>query len=216
VTFVRRLVFALAGPVGVYVVAVNLFAVGLLIAGRDVTDEGSMRVVVDPRGPAAAAGMHDGDRIVSVDGAPTPDWAALRTAILSQAGRKVRIDVERDGHDVSLPTVVAETGRIAIGTYVDHRTVGIGEALGWALVEPLVVQRDAVVSLLHATFIRGDERAVLSGPVGILREPEKPAASRVGQSMETFAGLISRALFAALVLSLVVLPRPGRRRAERG
>src|SRR5262245_2397679 len=61
-----RLAVALAGPVGVYVFLAAVCSLGFLLGGG----KGPGTTVLDVvfAGPAAAAGVRAGDRIVSVDG----------------------------------------------------------------------------------------------------------------------------------------------------
>ena len=82
----------------------NPFVFGGALA-RDLTEElgryfdsvaGVLITDVLPRTPAAAAGFHPGDVIVSVDGRGTPALAALRTA-LAEKGPPYEIHVVRQG-----------------------------------------------------------------------------------------------------------------------
>jgi C-terminal processing protease CtpA/Prc len=54
-------------------------------------------VLVSPDSPAAAAGLAQGDRILSVDGKPAPELAGsdLRAKLLQSVGTTVRLEVQR-------------------------------------------------------------------------------------------------------------------------
>src|SRR5215469_1743208 len=68
-----RIVTIAAGPLTNYFFASVLFFFGLLIGGREVPDETSMKVVVEP-GPAQVAGIQSGDKITEVNGAAVHNW----------------------------------------------------------------------------------------------------------------------------------------------
>ncbi|MGH9518566.1 MAG: PDZ domain-containing protein, partial [Terriglobales bacterium] len=54
---------------------------------------------VEPRGPAAGAGMRAGDVIVSLDGAPVANGDTLMRAIAdAPVGRRIEVGYQRDGH----------------------------------------------------------------------------------------------------------------------
>ena len=74
-------------------------------------------VVGDPASPARQAGLHAGDKIISIAGHPVGDWAQMGKAIRSQlAGAVVPVVVERHGHRVTLrPRFADLAGR---GTYL--------------------------------------------------------------------------------------------------
>jgi membrane-associated protease RseP (regulator of RpoE activity) len=71
----------------------------------------------DPASPAKKAGLHAGDKIVSIAGIPVRDWTQMGKAIRSQPpGTPVTIVVQRNGHRVTLhPTFAKLTGK---GTYL--------------------------------------------------------------------------------------------------
>lgn len=56
--------------------------------------------LVDPGSPAARAGLEAGDRIVAVDGVPTPSWYEVLDQIQPNAGRRVEITIDRDGREL--------------------------------------------------------------------------------------------------------------------
>jgi len=91
----RRAAILLAGPLANLAFAVAALAALVLIVGRVVP---SPEIgVVDPAGPAAAAGLHAGDRIIAVDGRPVDNFAAVDAVVAGAAGRDIVLTVTRDG-----------------------------------------------------------------------------------------------------------------------
>lgn len=65
-------------------------------------------------GPAARAGMRVGDRVVAVDGARVARWTELADVINKNAGRSLRLTIERDGASRELditPDAVEHNGK---------------------------------------------------------------------------------------------------------
>jgi regulator of sigma E protease len=60
------------------------------------------------RGPAYAAGLRPGDRVVSIDGVPIRRWQDLRDQILPSPGKQMEIVWERNGRDLSSVIVPKE------------------------------------------------------------------------------------------------------------
>ena len=98
----RRIAIVAAGPVA------NLLLAVLLFAGTYVAGVPGQRAVLAPPAPstaAAAAGVADGDVVVSVDGEPVASVQELRWRIVKSQGRgSVDLAVERrDGSRSTLP-----------------------------------------------------------------------------------------------------------------
>ena len=75
------------------------------VAGTRVTS-------VTPGGPAEAAGIRVGDVILKLDGTPIDDDAHLVNLIgLIEAGRKVSLEIYRDGKTIVLSAVVADRSK---------------------------------------------------------------------------------------------------------
>lgn len=69
-----------------------------LAASFDFTGEGVLVDDVDPKGPAAAAGLRAGDIITAIDGKPLRDMVALRNRVAQRRpGTKVELAVARAG-----------------------------------------------------------------------------------------------------------------------
>lgn len=206
----RRVGASVAGFVGYYVGVAVLVAIGLAISGESTVDEASMRVTVAASGPAAQAGVRSGDRIVSVGGAPTPDWATLKAEVAKYPGTPVAVVVERNGAQESILVTPGESGvsrgKIMVGPPVVRNQVSFATAIGHGFVEPFRV--------LHAAgrgFVRtfsGAEHPELTGPVGIVRETSRAADNALGDAFR-MAGLLAAYFFyIALIVSVLTVPRP--------
>lgn len=62
--------------------------------------------------PAKAAGLAEGDRIVAVDTLSTRAFSELTPALLTYAGKKTTVTVERDGEKLTLPITPTEGGKL--------------------------------------------------------------------------------------------------------
>ncbi len=77
---------------------------------------------VVPGKPAAAAGMKEGDRVLSIDGNAIHTWTQMTALVKDNPGKVLQVDVLREGHRVSLSvTPLAET------TTVNGQSVQMGK-----------------------------------------------------------------------------------------
>ncbi|WP_422417486.1 RIP metalloprotease RseP [Pseudomonas sp. GZD-222] len=65
---------------------------------------------LDPKGPAKAAGLQTGDRLLSLDGKALNDWQQVVDTVRGRAGSKVLLQVERDGATLDIPVTLASRG----------------------------------------------------------------------------------------------------------
>jgi len=57
---------------------------------------------VEHDGPAARAGLRKGDRVLEVDGRPTPDFAAISQIVRQSAGKLLELTIDRKGRELRL------------------------------------------------------------------------------------------------------------------
>ncbi|APS00704.1 M50 family metallopeptidase [Pajaroellobacter abortibovis] len=188
-----RMITVAAGPAANYLFASVLLFFGFLVGGRLTLDETSMRVSVAHHGPAYAADMRDGDKILEVDQEPVAHWDALQQAIRKHPGEPIDILIERGGEKRVLqvtprPKGMPDEGKILIGPEQRMIPVGVGEALKISLIEPPRVVYGLVEGLVH--IVTGKEKAELSGPVGIVREAAHAVRVGVGDTFKLL-GIIS-------------------------
>ncbi|UBM24281.1 RIP metalloprotease RseP [Pseudomonas sp. p1(2021b)] len=65
---------------------------------------------IDPKGPAAAAGLKTGDRLLSLDGVDLNDWQQVVDSVRARPEAKVKLRVERDGAQLEVPVTLARRG----------------------------------------------------------------------------------------------------------
>jgi len=141
-------------------VCVALFWCGYFLGGEAVP---TTTVLVQP-GPARDAGMRNGDRVVSIDGAKVQSWQALRQTI--KIGGERQIEVERDGSLMVIRVTPNAQGRIGVSPQEEKVSLGVIESAARAVKQPFFVIREEMRSVTQN--VEHD----FKGPVGIIRETD--------------------------------------------
>jgi regulator of sigma E protease len=171
-SLVGRISAIVAGPLANYVFASVFFFGSLMIGGKSVP---SMNVNVHD-GPAKAAGIKNGDLIVSAAGSPVNDFEELRRRIMKSANKPIEIGLVRNNQKHSIRvTPVVKDDRPIIGIEQAPKQVPVTakEATIQSLVLPAEVVESFVVGFVR--IITGKEKAQLAGPVGIVNEASRAA-----------------------------------------
>lgn len=116
----QRAIVAAAGPFANFILAIVLFAVLALIFG--VPNYEPRIKISEPAGPAAAAGLRDGDLIRRLDAEEIRDFGDIRRHIQMRPNAPVQVEVLRDGQIVQMTAqpVLTEIndrvyGRVKVG-----------------------------------------------------------------------------------------------------
>ncbi|WP_462401251.1 RIP metalloprotease RseP [Pseudomonas sp. Marseille-QA0332] len=158
---------------------------------------------LDPKGPAAAAGLKTGDRLLALDGAALSDWQQVVDEVRARADRKVQLRIERDGASMEIPVTLGHRGEgKAAGGYLGAgvksgewpasmlREVSYGplEAVGEGLSRTWNMSVLTLESLKKMLF---GELSVknLSGPITIAKVAGASAQSGVGDFLNFLAYL---------------------------
>jgi regulator of sigma E protease len=158
---------------------------------------------LDPEGPAQAAGVRLGDRLVSLDGEPLNEWQEVIDRVRPLGGQSVPLELERDGQIIELPVTLAQRGdgdqrRGYLGAGVAGtewpeemlRNVSYGpvEAVGEGLRRTWTMSVLTLDSLRKMLF---GELSVknLSGPITIAKVAGASAQSGVGDFLNFLAYL---------------------------
>lgn len=98
--------------------------------------------------PAAQAGLRPGDRILAIDGTPTPTWDDIEDTVLSSGGREVQVRIERGGETLERQLRpqrrLDETGLYLLG---DEWELGIAQRRQSAVVSVLPDSPAAAIGL---------------------------------------------------------------------
>jgi regulator of sigma E protease len=113
----QRALILLAGPVMNLVLALVLhtavFTLGVRVPEYEL--EPPVIKVVEPGLPGAAAGFLPGDRIVSIDGTPTPRWRDAQFLFAMNARQKLDVEVDRNGLGVFLKVTPRAATKYELG-----------------------------------------------------------------------------------------------------
>ncbi|MBI6954326.1 MULTISPECIES: RIP metalloprotease RseP [Pseudomonas] len=158
---------------------------------------------IDPKGPAAAAGLKTGDKLLAIDGMALGDWQQVVDAVRARPERTVNLRIERDGAALEVPVTLARKGEgQASGGYLGAgvkasewpakmlREVSYGplEAVGEGLSRTWNMSVLTLESLKKMLF---GELSVknLSGPITIAKVAGASAQSGVGDFLNFLAYL---------------------------
>lgn len=80
-------------------------------------------------GPAGAAGVQVGDRILAIDGEEIADFRTLRDTVITRPGEEILLTVDRDGRTLDITVPVESVTRLdAEGRPFDAGAVGLSNA----------------------------------------------------------------------------------------
>ncbi len=65
---------------------------------------------LDPKGPAQAAGLKTGDRLLALDGQPLGDWQQVVDTVRTRPDTKIMLRIERDNAQIDVPVTLAARG----------------------------------------------------------------------------------------------------------
>jgi regulator of sigma E protease len=120
----QRFLVVLAGPIANFVLAIIIFAAFFTILGAPATT--NVVAKVKPNTAAAAAGIEQGDRILSVAGIETPTFTDLLNVVSVRPNEKVIIAVERSGsvHQVQV-TLTSDQIKDSYGRTFSRGLLGV-------------------------------------------------------------------------------------------
>jgi membrane-associated protease RseP (regulator of RpoE activity) len=209
--FLPKLGVALAGSTMHFLIALALIFVVLVAAGDVFTDPTVSTVVHDANGPAAAAMIRPGDKIVAVAGQPVATWDEAVSVIQKRPGQTVPIVVERLGEKVTVnvhldshrPGETARVGFAGIAPDVHFKQPGLLKSIALTPVRELDIARQSVAALGHVFSPSGVQRYLKN----FEKTPPQSAVSDRPVSVVGFGRLASQAVAAGWVqtLSLLIL-----------
>ncbi|MGL6089968.1 MAG: RIP metalloprotease RseP, partial [Pseudomonas paracarnis] len=81
---------------------------------------------LDPKGPAQAAGLKTGDRLLALDGQALGDWQQVVDLVRVRPDTKIVLKVEREGAQIDVPVTLSVRGEAkAAGGYLGAGVKGV-------------------------------------------------------------------------------------------
>jgi regulator of sigma E protease len=193
----RRFLVIGAGPGINWLLAIAIIAILYVTVGfMDVT---TTKVEVIPAGPAAAAGLLSGDRIVAIAGAPIASFQELMSELRRPMPEVKAIEVERAGGRLTL-SVRPIGGRIHVRQARVLRQLPLAQALPRATSDVWQLTT-ASLSALGDVF-RRRSGAQLAGPVGIVQQ----ASVALQASFADFLGLLANISVGLAIFNFLPVP----------
>ena len=164
----KRFIVISAGAIMNFLLAIILFFGLFATVGTSIPTEESVIGRVQTNSPAAAAKFQDGDRIVSIGGAPVEKWKDMSPHFTKHVDEVVTVVVERQQERIELSVIPkAVEGRGIIGIYPGAKvtTYTVGEAFQKAVYGTVYM----IYEMFHGVWrmVSGTEEANVSGPLGI-------------------------------------------------
>jgi len=186
----RRIPIVLAGPAMNYVLAFFIFALMAFVWGDPKLSQSAVIGEVMPDYPAAAAGLKNGDKVLSIGGQPVASWPDLAKAIHGLPGRPVTVEFQRDGETRSVQVTPRrdenqKVGLIGITPATEYEKVGLGGAVLRGFQQTWFWSAHTITYLGEKIVRR--EKPDLAGPIGIATVIAKATKSGV----ENFIFLIA-------------------------
>ena len=202
----KRVAVIFAGPGANILLAVALPVVAYLIGAPGHVSRTVDTVENDT--PAAVVGLHSGDRIIAVDGRPTPDFDSVSARIRGSNGKRITVTVVRGRELKTLGPIRTKKieGHYALGfrPRLEKRRYGPGGAIAHALGDTWAGTKGIITFLPR--LVTGEGRKQVSSPVGIVDYSSRAVSFDFPLFLQ-IVGLISLSL--AILNLLPLLPLDG-------
>ncbi len=182
----KRALIVAAGPVTNLVVAIAILAGFFAVLGKPIYEDPDASATVayfSENSPARDAGMEVGDKIIAVDGNPTPDFQSVVENVSLYPEQTLKVEVMRDGDVLAfdIRTLREETDD-GFGNKGDRGLLGVGPSVAarkvtWEdvpimAVIPMAVDRCITITQMMITGIKQviiGQRSIkeLGGPIKI-------------------------------------------------
>lgn len=155
-----------AGPAANFILAfVLLVAIGLIYG---VPTNAPKIGPVNAGGPAAVAGLQEGDRVVTIDAKPVASWMEIVEVVSKSPGKTLTFVIDRNGQQLKMPVKVENKDQVGKIMVYNPVVYSPGEALRFGAVTTYDFTA-MIVKGLASLFTGSVGLKDLSGPVGIFK-----------------------------------------------
>ncbi|MHC5280541.1 RIP metalloprotease RseP [Listeria kieliensis] len=171
----KRAATIFAGPLFNFILAILIFTALAFIQGGVASTENTLGNVVKDS-PAAEAGLHEGDKVLSISGTKTNSWAEIVGKVSENPDKKLMFKIERDGKTQEVKVtpekqkVQGETvGKIGVENPIKD-SFGAKISYGFTNTWNWIHQ---IFDVLGKMITGGFSLDMLNGPVGIYTSTEQ-------------------------------------------
>jgi regulator of sigma E protease len=167
---------------------------------------------VRPGGPAAEAGLKEGDVVLAFGGEPVGDWLDLTRIVNATEGKPAQMEVQRGEERLTVPITAArdeETGRWVIGITKDRQRGVPMTVVRYGLLGAIVKGTEENLKLTSLTFDVLGRLVTLKLSYKVLGGPILIAKSSAAAAASGFTSFLYFLAFLSLQLAILnLLPIP--------
>jgi regulator of sigma E protease len=186
----QRFLVAAAGPAMNVLLAVGVLT-GLFMYGTEIPKfaEGEAVIgAVEPNSPAQAAGIQDGDKILSIEDKESPNWDQVEARVMINAGQTIPIVLDRNGKRIETKLTPVKQGPNDAG-FVGMRpkstvTNIIGRIEGGPPADTVGMKPGDEIIAVDGTNLKESGRGVSDIIQGSTKETFSVAVLRDGKTVE--------------------------------
>ncbi|GEN77848.1 RIP metalloprotease RseP [Chryseobacterium hagamense] len=163
-----------------------------------------------------ASGLAKGDKVVAVNGKPTPFFDEVSTVLSENKGKTIAIDVLRNGKQETFNAAVDKDGKLGVGvdqkalaSVVTDKKYSFGEAIprGFERTIEALTMQVKQFKIMFNSKIQGYKN--VGGPIAIVKNMPVDRAADGGISINWAAFWSFTAMFSVWLAFLNLIPIPG-------
>jgi len=192
-TVLQRMAIIFAGPLMNFLLAMIIFVTVFAFIGVPTESNANEVGGVLKDKPAYKAGLKPGDKILAINGLPTPKWEDLTKIIHGSGGKELTLTIDRKGQKQEIKVAPLEDPQgsqylIGIGVSTAYEKKGILEAASFGIQGTFRFTKFIILTLFQ--MITRQIPADLGGPVAIVNAIGEGASQGFAYLLQ-FTGMMS-------------------------
>ncbi|MFA7074411.1 MAG: M50 family metallopeptidase [Endomicrobiaceae bacterium] len=201
----KKIMIAFFGPLMNYILAVFLFAFCFSLWGLSTVSKEAFIGALAQEQSAQKAGLHIGDKIISINGTEIKSWEDIINNLKGRAEKQTDISVLRNDKKIDFSFIidrnpVTGTGMLGIQPMINIERVSVLESFPLGI-KTAVFQSTFTLVYLWDRIVKW-EKPELAGPIGVIQVMAKSAKS----GMESYVKLLAVISVALGLFNLLPIP----------